>query len=130
MVSKTKSVKILIIEDKKLLCQLYGSALRKAAPNREVVLAYSGEEGVACALQNRPDVIILDLILPDIPGFEVARQLRDAAILPSVPLIITTGQGEDARQFADSLNATLLPKPFQVAELIVAVDKALAGSSP
>jgi two-component system phosphate regulon response regulator PhoB len=119
--------KILIIEDQKLLCQLYGSVLSKA--RHDVVLTFTGEEGVAEALRDRPDLVIMDLKLPGISGYEVARQLRESGILPTTPLIIATALGEEAQPIAQFFNATaLLPKPFHIDSMMAAVQEALDNS--
>ena len=49
---------------------------------------------VEAALRDKPDLVILDLLLPGIPGIEVARRLQESGILPGVPLIITTALAE------------------------------------
>jgi DNA-binding response OmpR family regulator len=119
--------KILVIEDQKLLCQLYGSVLSKA--RHDVVLTYTGEEAVAEALRDRPDLVIMDLKLPGISGAEVTCQLREFGVLPATPLIIATALGEEAQPIARSLNAAaLLPKPFHIDSMIAAVQQALDGS--
>jgi CheY-like chemotaxis protein len=77
--------KILVIEDQKLLCQLYRSVLSKAKHN--VVLTFTGEQAVAEALQDRPDLVIMDLKLSGMSGYEVAHKLQESDILPATPLI-------------------------------------------
>ncbi len=90
------SKKLLIIEDEKPLCQVYSAALCQADPCLEVVLAHSSEEGFEAALRERPQLVILDLALPQISGIEVAQKLREAGILPEVPLIIVSAMGHEA----------------------------------
>ena len=116
---------ILIIEDQEPLCNLYRSVLRKF--NHETIVATTGEEGIEAALRERPDLVILDLLLPGIPGVEVAQRLREEGILPGVPLVITTALDEiDAQSIADSLDAAaVLTKPFRVDSIIAAVRAAL-----
>ena len=121
--------KILVIEDHDLLRQLYGSALSEE--KHEVMLACSGEGGVALALRERPDLVIMDLMLPGISGAEVAEQLRQSGVLPQTPLIIATSLGKEARSLADSLNAALLPKPFHLNQMMSEVNRALSrGGAP
>ncbi len=119
---------ILVIEDQEPLGQLYRSVLRQF--NHNVILAINGEEGIEAAVKESPDLVVLDLLLPGIPGMEVARRLREAGILPRTPLIITTALGDvDAREIAESLDATaLLSKPFSISTMIHAVQTALPGS--
>ena len=117
---------ILIIEDQEPLGVLYKSVLRKY--NHQTTFATTGEAGIEAALQERPDLVILDLLLPGIPGIEVARRLQELGILPEVPLIITTALDElDAQSIADSLNATaVLNKPFNIDSILNTVNGALA----
>ncbi|HZA25762.1 MAG TPA: response regulator, partial [Dehalococcoidia bacterium] len=121
---------ILIIEDQKPLRNLYRSVLRQF--NHETVFVTTGEAGVEIALRERPDLIILDLLLPGISGTEVAQRLRKLGILPDVPLIITTALNEiDAHSIANSLNATaVLNKPFSVNSILNTVSSALNATSP
>ncbi len=117
------SKKLLIIEDEKPLCQVYSAALCQSDPRLEVVLAYNGEEGIEAAQRERPHLVILDLALPGISGIEVAQKLREAGILPEVPLIIVSGQGDEARGIAQSLGATaFLAKPFELSAMVSAVE--------
>jgi DNA-binding response OmpR family regulator len=117
----------LVVEDQKLLCQLYGSVLSKAKHN--VVLTFTGEQAVAEALRDRPDLVIMDLKLPGMSGYEVARKLQESDILPATPLIIATALGEEAKPIAQYFNATaLLPKPFHIDSMVAAVQQALDSS--
>ena len=121
--SQRMSKKLLIIEDEKPLCQVYSAALCQSHPYLEVVLAYNGEEGIKAALRERPHLVILDLALPGISGIEVALKLREAGILPEVPLIIVSGLGDEARVIAQSVGATaFLAKPFELGALVSAVE--------
>ncbi len=120
---------ILIIEDQEPLGVLYKSVLRKY--NHETTVTTTGEAGIEAALLERPDLVILDLLLPGIPGIEVARRLQESGILPGVPLIITTALDKlDAQSIADSLNATaVLNKPFNIDSILSTVNGALATAN-
>ena len=74
---------ILIIEDQEPLGILYKSVLRKY--NHETTFTTTGQAGIEAALRNKPDLVILDLLLPGIPGIEVARRLQESGILPGCP---------------------------------------------
>lgn len=120
--------KILIIEDQEPLSGLYRSVLRQF--DHETIFAATGEAGVEAALQDRPDLIILDLLLPKMSGTEVAQKLLESGILPGVPLIITTALDEmEAQAIADSLNAAaVLNKPFSISSILSTVNGALSSS--
>jgi DNA-binding response OmpR family regulator len=121
--------RILIIEDQEPLSGLYKSVLRQF--NHETIFASTGEAGVAIAMQEAPDLIILDLLLPSMSGTEVAQKLRESGILPEVPLIITTALDEmDAQSIGDSLHAdAILHKPFSLSSMVNTVSSVLNATS-
>ena len=82
--------RILIIEDTEPVCQLYSFFLQRADANHDLVLTYTGEDGIRAALENQPDLVILDLNLPGISGAEVAQKLEESGILTTAPLIIVS----------------------------------------
>jgi CheY-like chemotaxis protein len=120
--------KILIIEDQEPLCSLYKTVLSKF--DYQIVFATTGEAGLQAAADDRPDLILLDLILPEMSGSEVAQKLRDQGILPEVPLIITTALDEaNTQHIAESLGAAaILNKPFSVAEIVESLTRVLNAS--
>lgn len=119
---------ILIIEDQEALGLLYKSVLRQF--NHNVVVAADGQAGVDAARKSAPDLVILDLMLPGMPGVEVALKLKQLGVLPGAPLIITTAISDsDAAAIAKSLGATaVLGKPFDITSLINTVRTALSSS--
>ena len=122
--------KILIIEDQVSLCNLYRTVLRPF--NHDIVFATTGAAGVEAAQADRPDLIVLDLLLPEMPGAEVAEKLRELGILPDVPLIVTTALDEmEAQVIAESVGANaVLNKPFSINSIIELFDGILDGSGP
>lgn len=86
---------ILIIEDDKFLRELIAQKLRKEG--YEVSEAIDGEEGIKKVREEKPDLILLDLILPGIDGFEVLLKIKDDLVLAQIPVIILSnlGQKED-----------------------------------
>ena len=96
----------------------------------DLVIAYTGEEGLAAARENRPDLIILDLELPGISGITVAQALEYDGILPGIPVIITTATPrEEVLQLIKSLEVLeILIKPFDILVLLDAIGNALKGS--
>ena len=90
--------KILIIEDDKFLRELIAQKLYKE--NFEVSEAVDGEEGIEKIKSEKPDLILLDLILPGIDGFEVLSRMRDDPTVNSIPVIILSnlGQKEDVER--------------------------------
>ena len=87
--------KILIIEDDKFLRELIVMKLKKES--YDVLDAVDGEEGIKKIREEKPDIILLDLILPGIDGFEVLSQIKSDPTVSSIPVIILSnlGQRED-----------------------------------
>ncbi|MCK4355320.1 response regulator [Candidatus Parcubacteria bacterium] len=88
-------VKILIIEDDKFLRELISQKLVKEG--YEICEAIDGEEGIKQVRKENPDLILLDLILPGIDGFDVLAQMKRDPVLAKIPVIILSnlGQKED-----------------------------------
>jgi DNA-binding response OmpR family regulator len=84
--------KILIIEDDKFLRELIVRKLNKE--DFEVSEAVDGEEGIKKIIEEKPDLILLDLILPGIDGFEVLARMKKESSLSSIPVIILSNLGQ------------------------------------
>jgi len=80
--------KILIVEDNEMNRDMLARRLRRK--NFEVAIAIDGETGIAAATQESPDLILLDLSLPGIDGWETARRLKAAAESAAIPIIALT----------------------------------------
>ncbi len=87
--------KILIVEDDKFLRELIVRKLSNEG--YEVVEAVDGEQGVQKIKETKPDLVLLDLILPGIDGFEVLAQKKEDPFVASIPVIVLSnlGQKED-----------------------------------
>ena len=90
--------KVLIIEDDKFLRELIAKKLAK--DGYEVSEAVDGEEGVKKTKETKPDLILLDLILPEMDGFEVLSKIKGDPAFSSTPVIILSnlGQKEDVEK--------------------------------
>ncbi len=84
--------KILIIEDDKFVRELIFQKLTEE--KFEVVAAKDGEEGVEKTESEKPDLVLLDLILPGIDGFEVLSRIRKNPLIGKIPVIILSNLGE------------------------------------
>jgi len=98
-------VKILVVEDDRFLRELIVKKLNQEGFATET--AVDGEEGLSKIKEIKPDLVLLDLILPTIDGFEVLRKLKEEDLVPSLPVIILSnlGQREDIERGL-SLGAT------------------------
>jgi DNA-binding response OmpR family regulator len=84
--------KILLVDDSKTVLLMEKMVLHKAP--YEVVTASNGEEALARALEDRPDIILMDVVMPKMSGFEACRRLREEAATREVPVIMVTTRGE------------------------------------
>jgi PAS domain S-box-containing protein len=82
--------KVLVVDDEPDTVELVGGLLQRCGI--EVLKAYGGSEGVAMAVEHRPDAIILDLMMPGTSGFDVVRQLRDDPRAQNIPILILTAK--------------------------------------
>ncbi len=109
-----KRGKILVIDDNARIGQLLKGRLEANA--YEVATALTGQEGLDKAKEERPDLILLDLNLPDMDGLDVGRGLREHILTKDIPLIIVTArEGESVRRRAvqELPTADYLTKPFR-----------------
>ena len=121
---------ILIIEDNAALARLYQTVLERTG--YRVALAAAGEAGIEAARREHPDLVILDLLLPGMPGTQVARLLYQEGIFPNSRLIITSGlDAEETDRIGESLNASaVLVKPFGLSTMQTAIREALESRDP
>ncbi|WP_375772583.1 response regulator transcription factor [Archangium gephyra] len=113
--------RILIIEDEQDLSGLVEYNLRAAGFEAEV--AGTGASGLARARANTPDLVLLDLMLPDLAGSEVLRMLKSDTELRKVPVIIVSAKGQESDRVQGlELGADdYVVKPFSVRELLLRV---------
>jgi len=119
---------ILIIEDDPAI--LRGLADNLKFESYEVLTAGNGEAGLAAARQSKPDLVILDLMLPKLSGYEVCRILR--AEHNQTPILMLTARGEEAdRVLGLDLGADdYVTKPFAIRELLARVRALLRRAQP
>jgi len=122
--------KILIVEDDKFLRELIARKL--TAENYQISEAIDGEEGLKKIKEEKPDLVLLDLILPGIDGFEVLSRLKEDPSLALIPVIILSnlGQREDVER-GMKLGAVdyLVKAHFTPNEIIEKVKQALTKTS-
>jgi two-component system cell cycle response regulator DivK len=117
MMAKT----ILVIEDHEDNRRIMRDLLTSSG--YEVIEAVSGEEGVTSAETHRPDLILLDIQLPGIDGYEVARRIKANPDLQKIPIIAATSyalSGDDVKAFEAGCNA-YVTKPFSPRKLLAQI---------
>ena len=109
---------VLVVEDEPPLVTLLRYNLERAG--FRVIEAGDGEEALVLCREERPDIVLLDWMLPHISGLEVCRRLRRAQETRKVPIILLTARGEenDKVRGLDSGADVYITKPFSPAELI------------
>jgi len=126
--------RILVIEDEPDLQQILAYNLRKEG--YEVLQALDGAEGLRAAKAQKPDMVLLDLMLPDLPGTEVCKALKADATTRDIPILMLTAKGEEIdRVLGFELGAEdYVVKPFSVRELLLRVQailrRVLSAKSP
>jgi two-component system alkaline phosphatase synthesis response regulator PhoP len=119
------SAKILVVDDEAPIIDLLSYNLKRA--NYQVIVAWDGEEALAKAQCEQPDLIILDLMLPRLDGLEVCRALRRIQQPREVPIIMLTARDAEVdRVVGLELGADdYVVKPFSVRELMARVKNVL-----
>lgn len=115
---------ILLIDDEKDLCALTKKLLEKIS-DYAVATATSGQEGLQLAKENKPDLIVLDIIMPGLNGFEVLEELKKDISLAAIPVIILSGKGDKASRVKalELYNEMFLIKPVTALELKAKIDE-------
>ena len=115
MKAPVRNVRVLVIDDEESIRRALKSIL--SSRNYEVSLAATGAEGIELAIEKNPQLIILDLTLPDLDGFEVCRELRTWFVSPILILSVRGNENDKVR--ALDLGADdYLTKPFSAGELL------------
>lgn len=120
---------MLVVDDEQDLLRILEYNLQRSGFNTRCAL--TGEEALRLARQSpHPDLVVLDLMLPDIPGEEVCRRIRADAQLKDVPILMLTAKGEEiARVVGFEVGADdYVVKPFSVRELMLRVKAILRRS--
>ena len=114
--------KILIVEDEADIQALVHRVL--TANGFEVFKASNGEEGLIKATTLKPDLIILDLMMPGMSGLEVCRLIKSRQDTKDIPILILSALNRPVdREYAREAGANkYMSKPFQIEELLVAID--------
>lgn len=115
----TNMNKILLVDDEKDIITLVSSRLKTAG--YEVVTAVDGFEALAKAKSEKPDLIILDLMLPKMDGYQVCRLLKFDSTTAQIPIIMFTARAEGEKAGADAY----LTKPFEPETLLAKIKELL-----
>lgn len=129
MPKNDKKIKILLIEDDVFLSNIYSKKFE--SEGFEVLVALDGEKGIRLALSKNPDLILLDLLLPGIDGFEVLRGIKEDEQAKNIPVLLLTNlsQKEDIQKgLALGADDYLIKTHFMPSEIVQKVKRFLNKS--
>ena len=121
--------RILLIEDEKDIHDVLSYNLRQAG--HDVAVATRGDEGLRLAKSQRPDLVLLDLMLPGMPGIEVCNAMKRDEATSHIPIVMITARGEEVdRVVGFELGAEdYIVKPFSMREVMLRVQALLRRAS-
>ena len=110
--------KILVVEDDQVIAKVIDDALQKAG--FEVLKAVDGYQGQQTVLSQKPDLVVLDLMLPAGNGVELLQNLRKSTLTQTIPIIVTTSfRDEEVKKEMEQVGVQgYFYKPFEPSELI------------
>ncbi len=125
MDGSTKKAKVLVIEDEEEITEIVTTCLKKEG--YELFSADDGLKGIRVFYERRPDLVILDIMMPGLDGWEVCRRIREVS---DTPVIVLSARGQEADKVRGlNLGADdYVLKPFGAAELVARVRAALRRS--
>ena len=120
-------MRILVVEDKKALADIVGERLEKEGYSVDVV--YEGEEGLYCATSGAYDLIVLDIMLPNVDGFEILENVRKKKVESKVIILSAKSALSDKLKGLKNGADDYVVKPFHLDELIARVELQLADKT-
>lgn len=120
--------KILLIDDEPELVRAV--TVRFKASGYEVIPAFDGQEGIDKAQEFKPDLVLLDIVMPEMDGYEVCKRLKSNPDTKDIPILIFTAYDQrDLEQKCILAGANvIIMKPFETDELLESVNKFLKGT--
>ncbi len=119
--------RILLIDDHQTVFRLLEAIVR--IKGYKLLYAESGQQGIVMARQEQPDLILLDVMMPDIDGFKVCQYLKENDGTKEIPIMFLTARGaEDDLEMGRKAGADgFMTKPFQTIEVLKQIEKLLAA---
>ena len=119
--------KILIVDDSPTEIRQLADMLAKRG--HEVISADTGKEGIALADAEQPDIVLMDVVMPEMNGFQATRQITRGERTRHIPVLIVSAKDQETdRVWGERQGASgYLTKPVKEADLVAAIDEALGG---
>lgn len=125
MTTETQKKRILLVDDDPLIVRMYERKLVKEG--FEVLLAPNGEEGIKAIEKNRPDLVLLDVLMPKMNGWEVLKKLKSSTETADIPVITLTSLGDrpdDIQKFKElGVKEYFIKSQIELKDLIAAIRK-------
>jgi CheY-like chemotaxis protein len=120
---------IMIVEDEPDTAEMFAEMIRLSG--YRVVKSYGGAAAIGLLAQERPDALILDLMMPDISGLEVLRYVRSEPRLENLPVIVVSAKSlpSDIQDGLEAGASVYLTKPVAFLDLIRAIEKSLGDGN-
>lgn len=118
--------KLLLIDDDRTLLNLLGEFLR--GEDFELLVAANGETGLRLAYEQHPDLVLLDVMLPGMDGWEICARLRELSRVPIIMLTAKATEADKLRGFRLGVD-DYVTKPFSFAELVARIQAVLGRAS-
>jgi len=127
-----EKIKALVIDDEVDFCYFVQKNLMQSGMF-DVLVSNNGKDGIKMAVNNKPDIILLDLFMPDMPGEDVADALKENFITAKIPILFVTAlaTNDDVTEGAENKigNNYILPKPIRTKKLMETIMKILNKTS-
>lgn len=122
--------KILVVDDEEDIRRFLGTVLREKG--YEVLLAAEGEKALDLAGRERPEVVLLDIMMPTMDGWEVLRRLKADAATAEIPVVLVSARTEArARALTEGTGVVdFVEKPFSLHDLLRRIEGVLRGTEP
>lgn len=111
-------IKVVVIDDNKDITYSMKKTLETLDKDYEIHCANSGEDGILLAEVVQPDIILLDIMMPDMSGWTVNKSLKSNPKTQHIPVVFVTAKGDDiSKEIGKQGGAGYVTKPFEVTEL-------------
>ena len=124
---------VLIVDDEPDALQLFRRMLTSSERNYRILLARDGQEALTVLQEHRPDVILLDLVMPNMDGFQLLEMKRRHAIWQRIPVIIISARDPAGQPIVSSMVAATLSNGLSISQVLATVEalsKVLATGGP
>ena len=121
--------RVLIVDDEPHMLRLTELSLKKGG--FEILIGHNGREALEIAAREQPDLIVMDVVMPELDGLTALQQLKENPVTAAIPVIMLTMRGQTmARQQAvESGAAIYITKPYSPSQLLAEAKRILAGPS-